>query len=149
MVSTKRETVKNLFKSIVTRLSKDGAIEFPARLRQVVQDELYDLLGNHILTDQDLHERTLTKIGSSAEALLDAQLAESPQYRTARSIVRKGFGDDELNGFYFQKSLKVLAEQMSGYFMRSSHIDDVFETDEELGRQIVEEIKRFNPDHAH
>jgi hypothetical protein len=149
MVSTKRETVKILFKSIVTRLANDGSIEFPARLRQVVQDELYDLLGNHILTDQDLHERTLQKIGASAEAVQDAQLADSPQYRTARSIVRKGFGDDELNGFYFQKTLKSLADQMAAYFMRSSHVDDVFETDEELGRQIVEEIKRFNPDRAH
>ena len=59
------------------------------------------------------------------------------------------FGDDELNGLYFQKPMKQVATSIAGYMMRSSHIDDVFESDDALERQIVETIKRFDPANLH
>ena len=82
------------------------SIAFPVRLRQIVQDEIAGLVGPYILTDEDLRERTLARMGAKADLLADAKFAESDQYKAAKAVVRSTFGDDELDGFYFQKPLK-------------------------------------------
>lgn len=148
-MATKKDTVRLLVKSIVTRLENNKSIAFPVRLRQIIQDEIQGLVGPYILTDEDLRERTLARIGSKAEALADTQSAESDQFKAAKAVIRSGLGDDELNGFYFQKPLKTVAETIAKYFMRSSHIDDVYETDEELERQIVETVQKFDESQLH
>jgi hypothetical protein len=146
---TERESVRLLCKSIITRLENQKVIAFPPRLRQIIADEIFGLVGPYILTDEDLRDRALAKIGANVEALADSKFSESDQYKTARALVRAGFGDDELNGFYFQKPVKTVANTMATYFMRSSHIDDVFESDEDVEQKIVEVIKKFDPKQAH
>lgn len=149
MSGTKRDTVRLLCKSIINRLENRKSIAFPARLRQVIQDEVCTLIGPYILTDEDLRDRTLAKIGARAEVLKDSQFTDSDQFKAARAVIRNSFGDDELNGFYFQKPVKTVAGTITEYFMRSSHIDDVYETDEDLERQIVEVVQKFNPADLH
>ncbi len=148
-MTTKKETVRLLIKSVVNRLENNKSISFPPRLRQIIQDELHSLVGPFILTDEDLREKTLAKMGAKAEVLADTAFTESEQYQAARSVVRGGFGDDELNGFYFQRPLKLVARTIAEYFMRSSHIDDVYETDEDLEKQIVEVTQKFDPAQLH
>jgi hypothetical protein len=148
-MATSRDTVKLLCKSIITRLENRKSISFPPRLRQIVQDEVFNLVGPYIMTDQDLREKTIAKMGAKAEMLQDSAFTETDQYRAAKAVVRKGFGDDELNGFFFQKPLKTVAGTIAEYLMRSSHIDDVYETDEDLERQIVETVQQFNPAELH
>ena len=148
-MATQKETLRLLCKSIITRLENHKSISFPARLRQIVQDEVYGLIGPFILTDEDLRERTLAKLGAKAEMLQDSHFTESDQYRAAKSVVRSSFGHDELNGFYFQKPPKFVADTIVQYLMRSSHIDDVYETDEDLEHQIVEIVKKFSPSELH
>lgn len=146
---TQREMVRLLCKSIVTRLENNKAITFPPRLRQIVQDEVFNLVGPYIMTDQDLKEKALARMGAKAETLSETGSAESDQFKAAKAVVRGTFGEDELNGFYFQKSLKEIATTIVQYLMRSSHIDDVYETDEDLEKLIVEVIKKFNPNDLH
>lgn len=146
---TQKESVKVMCKSILSRLENDKAIVFPPRLRQIVADEIYGLIKPMIMTEEDLRERAIQKMGARAELLQDSTFTESEQYKAAKAVVRSGFGDDVLNGFYFIKPVKDVATTISHYLMRSSHIDDVFETDEDLEKGIVEFIKRFNPSHAH
>jgi hypothetical protein len=146
---TKRDTVGLLCKSIVTRLENQKSISFPPRLRAIVQDEISNLVGNAILTEEDLRDRTLAKIGAKAEVLEDSTFTDSDRYRAAKAVVRSTFGDDVLNGFYFQRPVKLIARTISEYFMRSSHIDDVFETDEDLEQQIVEIIQKFDQNNLH
>ncbi len=148
-MATQRETVRLLCKSIITRLENDKAISFPPRLRQIVQDEVFGLIGPSIMTDQDLREKALAKMGVKAELLQDSQFSESDQYKAAKAVIRSSFGDDELNGFYFIKPLKSVARVIVEYLMRSSHIDDVFESDEDLERQIVETTQRFKAEDQH
>lgn len=148
-MATQKESLRLLCKSIITRLENHKSITFPPRLRQVVQDEVFGLIGPFVLTDEDLRERTLAKVGAKAEMLQDSAFTESDQYRAAKAVVRNSFGNDELNGFYFQKSPKIVAQTIVQYLMRSSHIDDVFESDEDLEHQIVEVVKKFNPADAH
>ena len=148
-MATQKETVRVLCKSIITRLENHKAITFPPRLRQIVQDEVFGLIKPFVLTEEDLRERTLAKMGAKADLLQDSTFTESEQYRTAKSVIRGTFGDDELNGFYFQKPLKLVAGTIVQYLMRSSHIDDVYETDEDLEKQIVEVVQKFNPAELH
>ena len=148
-MATQRETLRLLCKSIITRLENHKSISFPSRLRQIVQDEVFGLIGPFVMTDQDLRERTIAKIGANQEMLADSAFTDSDQYRSAKAVVRNSMGTDELNGFYFQKPPKFVANTIVQYLMRSSHIDDVFETDEDLEKQIVEVVKKFNPAELH
>lgn len=146
---TQKETVRNLCKSIITRLENRKSISFPPRLRHIVQEEVFNLVGPFILTDEDLREKTLVRIGASTNSLHDTTFTESEQYKVAKSIVRGTFGDDVLNGLYFQRPLKMIATTIVEYCMRSSNIDDVYESDDELEHQIVDIIRRFNPSELH
>ncbi len=148
-MATQKETLRLLCKSIVIRLENLKSISFPARLRQIVQDEVFGLIGPFIYTDEDLREKTLAKVGAKAEMLQDSAFTDTDQYRAAKAVVRSTFGHDELNGFYFQKPPKMIASTIVQYLMRSSHIDDVYETDEDLEHQIVDIVKKFNPAELH
>lgn len=148
-MATQRDTVKLLCKSIINRLENAKTIAFPPRLRQVIQDELFVLLGPGILTEQDLRERALARMGARAEMLQDAAFAESDQYKAAKAVVKSTFGDDELNGFFFQVPVRELATRVAGYLMRSSHIEDVFENDEDIEKRVIDTIKTFNPENLH
>ncbi|MBI4926009.1 MAG: DUF507 family protein [Bdellovibrio sp.] len=146
---TQRETVRLLCRSIINKLENHKSIVFPPRLRQVIQDEIFTLVGPMILTDEDIKQRALERISTQAEALSQMDAAESDQLRAAKTVVKNSLGDDVLNGFYFQKPLKTVANAIVGYFMRSSHIDDVYETDDDLENQIVNVVKEFNPLELH
>lgn len=146
---TQKETVRVLCKSILTRLENNKSIEFAPRLRNIVQDEVMNLVKPHVYTEEDLREKTLQSMGQRAEQLSGTDFAESDQFKAAKAVIKKTFGDDVLNGLYFQQPLKRVAELIVGYLMRSSHIDEVYETDADLERQIVEIVKTFNPSHAH
>ncbi|NDD92761.1 hypothetical protein EBZ37_11820, partial [bacterium] len=93
--------------------------------------------------------RALAKMGAKAEQLQETSFTESDQFKAAKALVKAGLGDDVLNGFYFQRPLKTIAESIVAYLMRSSHIDDVFESDEELERQLVEIVQKFDPKELH
>jgi hypothetical protein len=147
--ATTRETVKLLIKSILTRLENQKSIQYPPRLRQIVADEVVGLIGPYVMTDQDIREKAIVKLGQSVEALANSQFTETEQFRAAKAVVRGQMGDDELNGFFFQRPMKHVAKSIAEYLMRSSHIDDVFETDEDLEQMIVDVIKRFDANQLH
>jgi hypothetical protein len=148
-MGTQRETLRLLCKSIITRLENNKSISFPPRLRQIVQDEVYTLIGPLVLTDEDIRDRALAKVGAKATALQDTSFTEGDQFRAAKAVVRGNLGNDELNGFYFQKPPKLVANEIVQYLMRSSHIDDVYETDEDLEQKIVEIVKKFSAAEMH
>ena len=91
-MATEKETLRLLCKSIIARLENHKAISFPPRLRQVVQDEVFGLIVPFILTDEDLRERTLAKVGAKAEMLQDTKFTDSEQYRAAKAVVRNSLG---------------------------------------------------------
>lgn len=149
MTATQRETVQLLCKSVITRLENKKAISFPPRLRQVVQDEVFDLVGPYILTDQDVRDRAIRSLGEAGESLQESSATETEQFRTAKSVVRSQLGDHVLNGFYFQRPIKAIAEMISAYLMRSSNIEEVFDSDDEIEKFVVQTIQSFNPANAH
>ncbi|HTL12897.1 MAG TPA: hypothetical protein VL588_10440 [Bdellovibrionota bacterium] len=148
-MSTNRETVKTLCKSIVSRLENQKYIKVIPEKRSQVIDELLRKVGPFVLTDQDLRERALEAIGEKADILDETAFSDNERFRAAKQVIRKSFGDDVLHGLYFQKSLKNLAAAVREAFMDLPSIDDVFGTDDELDRATVEVIQRFDPKNVH
>jgi hypothetical protein len=118
-------------------------------LRQIVAEDVIGLVGPYIMTDEDVRTKALEKMGASKESLSESMMTETDQFKTAKAMVRATFGDDELNGLYFQKPLKTVAEMISKYFMRSSNIDEVYEEDAVLERKIVEMVQHFKESDMH
>ena len=137
-----KDTLRALSRSIVSDLEAHKSIVFPVRLRNVIQDEVHALIAPFILTDDDLHQKTLARIEAKAEQLENNSASQSAYYQAAHSVVRAALAQDPMNGFYFQKTPKQIAHSIAQYLMRSSHIDDVFETDEDLENLIVDCVKR-------
>ncbi len=148
-MQTNHETVRLLCKSIITRLENLKAIAFAPQSRSRIQDEVFTLLKPSIMTEEDFKEKALEKVHGRADALQESGLSENEHFKTAKSMVRGDFGQDELNGLYFQKSLRELAQALSSYFMSSSHIEEVYETDADLELKVVDLFKRFDPKNAH
>ncbi len=146
---TRKENVLVLCKSIITRLENTKSIAFPPRLRNVVAEEVHGLISPYIMTDEDIREKAIAKLGANAEKVAEANFTESEGFKAARKMVRESLGDDELNGFYFLKPLKTVSGMIVSYLMRSASIDEVYETDEDLVKMIVEIVKGFNPANAH
>ncbi len=144
MKTTNSESVKNLAKSILTRLENQKSILINPVARDQLRTELYSIIQPAVVTEQDLHEQTLSRIGSSGEQLEGTDITESAQYRAAKSVVRKEMGDDQLNGFYFKKNLKQIAIDIRKHLMSAAQVEEVYETDDDLEQMIVEVIKRFN-----
>jgi len=117
---------------------------YPAESRQAIVDEVYDLVGPMIFSDEDLHEKTLELVGDRNDTLDEEAFTETEQYRAARGVVKKKYGEDELNGFYFQSSIKDISDRFCDYLMKSTHVDDVFDSDNELAKKIVVIVKRFD-----
>lgn len=148
-MKTQKEARRILCQKMMARLETQKSVQLPARLRQVVQEELGHLLAPSILTDQDLKEKVLTKLGVKAEVLDDLQFREGEAYRAAHAAVYHQLGQNPLNGFYFQKSPREVVQTVVQYLMRSPHIDDVYETDEELEKQLLDVIQKFDVSQAH
>jgi len=146
---TRKENVLVLCKSIVTKLENSKSIAFPPRLRNVVAEEVFGLVSPYIMTDEDMKEKAIAKLGANADKVAEANFTESEGFKAAKKMVRESFGDDELNGFYFIKPLKTVSGMIVSYLMRSASIDEVYETDEDLVKMIVDIVKSFNPANAH
>ena len=146
---TSKDTVKVLSKSVLIRLENQKIIELDPSVRQTVVSEIYDVLKNLILTEQDIREQALEKIGESSNLLNDIDLNDNVKYKAARASVKNSFGDDVLNGMYFQKNLRDISKILISYFMKSDYIDEVFETDEEIEKKIISIIKHFDPSKVH
>ena len=62
---TRKENVLVLCKSIVTKLENNKSIAFPPRLRNVVADEVFGLVSPYIMTDEDMNEKAVAKLGAN------------------------------------------------------------------------------------
>lgn len=147
---TTKETVKLLFKSIITRLENKKLVMFMPQNRNAIVDEAYNLLAPYVLSEEDLRELAMSKVKSKSDALSDSGASEHQQYRTAKTMLREEpMTENELNGFYFQESLKSVSDRVSGFLMKSKNVEDVFGSDEEIGLAVVDIIKKFNPRDLH
>ena len=143
--STNRESVRHLGQSILNRLENKKLIEFSAANRQKLRDAVYALLSPSILTEADLRDKTLARLGENADALDAEGFADSDRFRAAKKITKEGFGDDELNGFYFQKTPRQVSHEIVKFLLSSDLVEEVYASDEEIERITIETFQSFNP----
>lgn len=146
---TKREHVKVLAKNVVSRLEQDQSILLNPRTRQNVYQDLYLKIAPFVLTDEEIRERVLKEIGLKAEELNDTAYTESDQYRAAKNIIMGKLGENAVLGLYYQQPIKHVAQMIGHFLMGHLHVEDVFSSDEELEKAIVDFIKKFNPEQLH
>jgi hypothetical protein len=143
-MKTNSESVRVLIKNMISRLENDKSIVFNPRQRHEIVEEIVDLVQPFILTDQDLKLKALEMIGKKSELLAEKQeFTEDQQYKTSFAMVKEKFGAQALSGFYFQDSPRSFIEKIIEYFLSSSKIEDVFETDADLQKKMIQFIKTF------
>ena len=146
---TKKEHVKILAKNVVSRLEQDQAIVLNPRDRQVIYDDLFTALAPQILTDDEVRVQILAQLGLKADTLVESGANESDQYKAARNVIMSKVGENAVMGLYYQKSIKSIALQIAQFLMNHKAVEDVFPSDEELEKTIVDFLKRFNPEQLH
>ena len=146
---TKKEHVRVLAKNVVSRLEQDQSIVLNMRMRQHVYQDLFLKLEPLILTDEDIREKVIAQMGQKAEALNDSGLAESDQFKAAKAVILGKYGENAVMGLYYQQSVKAVAKRIGEFLMNHHQVEDVFPSDEELEKSLVDFLKRFNPSELH
>jgi hypothetical protein len=149
LMFTKKEHLKVLAKNAVSRLEQDQAIALNPRTRQMVYQDLFLKLEALILTDEDIRERIIQQLGQKAEQLGESGQTESDQYKAAKAVLMSKLGENAVSGLYYQRPVKEVASEIGRFLMSHAQVEEVFPTDEELERSLVEFLKRFNPDLLH
>lgn len=144
-MATKRDHLRGLIRGLVTRMENNKFISYVPRLRDIVQDELLGALKNVILSDDELHEAVVHELRLRGEALSETQTTDSDRYKAAKSVLLSKF-DHQTAGFYFREPLVKVGARVAEFMMRSSNIDDVFESDEAIQQFVVDYIKAFRPE---
>ncbi len=146
---TKKEHVRVLAKNVVSRLEQDQSIVLNLRMRQHVYQDLFLKLEPLILTDEDIREKVIAQLGLKAEALTDSGSAESDQFKAAKSVILNKYGENAVMGLYYQQPVKAVAQRIGEFLMSHHQVEDVFPSDEELEKSLVDFLKRFNPSELH
>lgn len=146
---TKKEHIRILAKNVVSRLEQDEAILLNVRARQHVYQDLFLKLEPMILTDEEIRERVLVQIGQESAAFDDSGVTESDQFKSAKAMLMKKLGENAVQGLYYQHPVRTVAIRIAEFMMNHHQVEDVFPSDEELEKTIVEFLKRFNPGQLH
>ena len=140
---TNVETIKLLAQSIVRRLESQKMIAIIREQRNELTDDLAAQLAPYILTQDDMEKSVLESIGEKNEELDELRLSGGEAYRTLKQSWLSRYGENEVDGLYFQEPVKYTAERIIGYLMKSKFVDEVFAEDLILERQIVSTIGSF------
>ncbi len=140
---TSFETVKLLAQSVVRRLESQKMIAIIREQRSDLVDDLARHLASHILTQEDMEKNVLESIGEKNEMLDELRLSGGEAYRTLKQTWLSRYGENEVDGLYFQEPVKYTADRVISYLMKSPFVDEVFGEDLVLERTIVSTIAGF------
>ncbi len=146
---TKKEHIKVLAKNVVTRLEQDESIVLNPRTRQIVYQDLFLKLESMILTDEDIRTKILSELGLKSEELGETGYTENDQYKAAKSVILSKLGENAVAGLYYQRPVKMVAQEIGRFLMSHAQVEDVFPSDEEIEKAVVDFLKRFNPEQLH
>jgi hypothetical protein len=140
---TNIETIKLLAQSVIRRLESQKMIAIVREQRNELCDDLASFLAPHILTQEDMEKSVMDQIGEKNEMLDELRLSGGEAYRTLKQSWLSKYGENEVDGLYFQEPVKYTAERVIKYLMKSDYIEEVFADDQLLERTIVAVIAGF------
>ncbi len=146
---TKKDHIKVLAKNVVSRLEQDQSIALNPRTRQMVYQDLYVKISPYILSDEEVREKIITQLGQKAEALTDSGAAETDQYKAAKAVLMNKLGQNAVNGLYYQIPVKNVAILVVQFLMNHNQVEEVFLSDDELEKSIVDFFKKFDSSQLH
>lgn len=140
---TNLETIKLLAQSVIRRLESQKMIAILREQRNELCDDLAAFLAPHIFTQEDMEKNVMDQIGEKNEMLDELRLSGGEAYRTLKQTWLSKYGENEVDGLYFQEPVKYTADRVINYLMKSKFIDEVFAEDLLLERTIVATIAGF------
>lgn len=146
---TNQETIKLLAQSVIKRLESQKMIAIIREQRGDLTEDLAKALSSYILTQEDMEKSVLDSIGEKNEELDDLRLSGGEAYRTVKQSWLSKYGENEVDGLYFQEPVKYTAGRIITYLMKSSFVDEVFADDLSLERMIVGTIGSFRRSKLH
>lgn len=145
---TNYETIKLLAQSVIKRLESQKMIAIVREQRSELTDDMAKALS-YILTQEDMEKSVLDSIGEKNEELDDLRLSGGEAYRTVKQSWLSKYGENEVDGLYFQEPVKYTAGRIITYLMKTSFVEEVFADDLSLERMIVGTIESFKRSKLH
>ena len=140
---TSFETIKLLAQSVVRRLESQKMIAIVREQRSEMAEDMAGFLAPHILTQDDMEKNVLDSIGEKNEKLDELRLSGGEAYRTLKQSWLSKYGENEVDGLYFQEPVKYTADRLIKYLFKSDFVEEVFADDLVLERTIVATIAGF------
>lgn len=140
---TNFETIKLLAQSVVRRLESQKMIAIVREQRSEMAEDMAGFLAPHILTQDDMEKHVLESIGEKNEKLDELRLSGGEAYRTLKQSWLSKYGENEVDGLYFQEPVKYTADRLIKYLFKSDFVEEVFADDLTLERTIVATIAGF------
>ncbi|RYZ96135.1 MAG: DUF507 family protein, partial [Proteobacteria bacterium] len=137
------ETIKLLAQSVIRRLESQKMIAIIREQRSEMTDDMAQFLAPHIFTQDDMEKNVLSSIGEKNEMLDELRLSGGEAYRTLKQTWLTKYGENEVDGLYFQEPVKYTADRLIKYLFKSKYVDEVFADDTTLERTIVATIAGF------
>ncbi len=140
---TNYETIKLLAQSVTKRLESQRMIAIHREKRAELADDLAKSIAPYVLTQEDLEKNVMESIGEKNEELDDLRLSGGEAYRTLRQSWLSKYGENEVDGLYFQEPIRYTAGRIISFLMKCDFVDEVFSEDLILERTIVATIGSF------
>lgn len=140
---TNFETIRLLAQSVIRRLESQKTIAIVREQRAELSDDLATFLAPHILTQEDMEKNVMESIGEKNEMLDELRLSGGEAYRTLKQSWLSRYGENEVDGLYFQEPVKYTADRVIKYLLKSDFVEEVFADDQTLERMIVATIAGF------
>jgi len=140
---TNFETIKLLAQSVVRRLESQKMIAIVREQRSEMAEDMAGFLAPHIFTQADMEKNVMDNIGEKNEMLDELRLSGGEAYRTLKQSWLSKYGENEVDGLYFQEPVKYTADRLIKYLFKSDYVEEVFADDTLLERTIVGTIAGF------
>lgn len=140
---TNFETIKLLAQSVVRRVESQKMVAIVREQRNDLYEDLAKFLSSYVMTQEDMEKNVMESIGEKNEMLDELRLSGGEAYRTLKQSWLSKYGENEVDGLYFQEPVKYTADRLIQYFMKSKYVEEVFADDTQLERTIVAVIAGF------
>ncbi|MBL6991143.1 MAG: hypothetical protein ISR65_15270 [Bacteriovoracaceae bacterium] len=144
-MKTDFETLKTLANYTINFLKDGGLIDFNITRRLDLIEEMATEYGVSFSTDEDIQQQALEDIEDKmGESAIPEDITESEIFIHARKEIIKSFNGENIAGLYLVESLHQIAVRIKDFLLNSELVDDVFGTDEELIKFLVDKIRGFS-----
>lgn len=140
---TDNQTIILLVQQIIKRLESNRHIAIIRDQRDSLVEQTATAIRPLVLTHEDMENEVMGNLETKTEELEQLRLSGGEAYRTVRQRWLAKHGEHEVDGLYFQKPIKYIAESIIKFFFSCDLVDEIFAEDNVLLKTIVATIGSF------